>query len=36
MAGGKHRVLMIGGGFGGLSATRALAGVELIGQIASQ
>ena len=28
MAGERHRVLVIGGGFGGLSATRALAGVD--------
>jgi NADH:quinone reductase (non-electrogenic) len=29
MADGKHQVLVIGGGFGGLSATRALAGADV-------
>jgi len=29
MAGGEHRVLVIGGGFGGLSVTRALAGEDV-------
>ncbi len=29
MAGGRHRVLVIGGGFGGLSVTRALAGEDV-------
>jgi NADH:ubiquinone reductase (H+-translocating) len=29
MANGTHRVLVIGGGFGGLSATRALAGADV-------
>src|SRR6201996_5531057 len=29
VAGGKHRVLVIGGGFGGLSAIRALAGADV-------
>src|SRR6201996_3492204 len=29
VAGGKHRVLVIGGGFGGLAATRALAGADV-------
>jgi len=29
MVDGKHRVLVIGGGFGGLAATRALAAANL-------
>ena len=29
MTGGRHRVVVIGGGFGGLSATRALAGADV-------
>ena len=29
MADGKHRVLVIGGGFGGLTATRALADADV-------